>query len=105
VHRLLGEKGEYGGADIAATGSSPGLATEAAAASWATPASIEFAAAVAVSAMLGPPVVLVDPGRARIVSVVSQSFLLSYPNARMHSRYIGNISQPYEYSPASVRVR
>jgi hypothetical protein len=76
VHRLLGEQGEYGGADIAAPGSPAWLAAEAVAA-WAAPTSVESAPAVAVSVLLAPPiVVLVDPGRARIVVVVSQSFLL-----------------------------
>jgi hypothetical protein len=47
VHRLLGQQREYGGADIAATGSVTRLATEAAAASRAAPAAVESAASMA----------------------------------------------------------
>jgi GNAT superfamily N-acetyltransferase len=77
VHRLLGEQGEYGGADIAATGSVTRFPTEAAAAARATPAAVEPAASVTATAMLVAMVVLVDPARVRIVNVVTQNVLLS----------------------------
>jgi hypothetical protein len=93
VHRLLGEQREHGGTDVTAVaasasttfGSAEARPAEAVAATRAAPASIEAASAVPMFVSLAVPARFVDPGAARIVSVVLHVNLLWYEVSKRSS--------------------